>query len=148
MHDARSRSAGRRAALHLLGYYRIYRIALNRRGCDLCGDPLHLKILVNPMIAPTVGRIVWYRPSPDDRIRMNVISADQALKADVVYVHGNGLVNLRVIDHLAQPHRRESVLLRQDGEVEPEGAYCEWMPYQKAVAKGEIAPTLHAKEKS
>jgi hypothetical protein len=104
------------------------------------------------MIVPTIGRVVWYRPSPKDCAQMSLIS-DQPLKADVVYVHGNGLVNLRIIDHLGAPHARQSIPLRQDGDPEPtyDGkpvGYCEWMPYQKAVAKGEIAPTLHTKEKS
>jgi len=39
---------------------------------------------------------------------------------------------------------RCAITLRQEGDPLPSGSYCEWMPYQKAVAKGEIAPTLHA----
>jgi hypothetical protein len=37
-----------------------------------------------------------------------------------------------------------SVHLHQDGEDRPKEGFAEWMPYQKSVAKGETAPTLHA----
>ena len=30
----------------------------------------------------------------------------------------------------------------------PAGAYAEWMPYQKAVAAGQVPPTLHATEEA
>jgi len=38
-----------------------------------------------------------------------------------------------------------NVHLVQDGEDIPEsGTYCQWMPYQISVARGEIPPVLHA----
>jgi hypothetical protein len=97
------------------------------------------------MITPTVGRIVHYRPDVTDRGQMNELSHTQPFKADIVYVHDNGMVNLRVTDHKGKQYVREAVLLRQDGDPEPKSRYCEWMQYQKDVAAGKIAPTLHAK---
>lgn len=100
------------------------------------------------MITPTVGRIVWYRPSKFDHGAM-MIQNDQPLAAIVAYVWSDHLVNLTVSDHSGMTHSRTSVALKQGDQhdLADAGAYCEWMPYQKAVAKGEIAPTLHAGDK-
>jgi hypothetical protein len=96
------------------------------------------------MIIPTVGRIVYFRPGEGAKSRMNILG-DQPCKADVLFVHPDGTVNLLVIDHRGCGLVKENVLLIQDGDTPPEGlSYCEWMPYQKVVAKGEIKPTLHA----
>lgn len=94
------------------------------------------------MIRPTVGRVVWYRPN--GREELNVLDPAQPLAAIVAFVHGDKMVNLSVIDHVGQRHAVERVLLLQEGDNPSTGHYCEWMPYQKQVAKGEIQPTLHA----
>lgn len=102
------------------------------------------------MIIPTVGRAVWYRPSRMDYFAMpeNEGAEAQPLAATVTYVHSNTLVNLVVFDVNGAPHGKSSVYLYQGGENDKHPAagsgFCEWMPYQKAVAKGDIAPTRHA----
>ena len=84
------------------------------------------------MITPTVGRIVWF----EDGVR-------KTQAAIITYVWSDTLVNLTVFDPNGIPFSQTSITLEQDV---PTGAlpHCRWMPYQKAVAKGEIAPTLHA----
>ena len=89
------------------------------------------------MITPTVGRIVWYRPSDKDLQYdlMCQIDADQPFTAQVVYVHSDTLVGLLVTDHRGYQHRRDSVHLHQgDPNASVPSAYCEWMPYQHAQA--------------
>jgi hypothetical protein len=93
------------------------------------------------MIKPSVGRVVLYRGHPDEA---TALQGDQPCAAFVVYVWNDRLVNLAVFAHDGNHYPRKSVTLVQDGDEKPSGAYAEWMPYQKAVAKGEIAPTLHA----
>lgn len=76
------------------------------------------------MIAPTVGRVVWYRP--DD-------GTDQRFAAHVAKVHDDATVNLMVIDPAGIPFAKQFVTLVQDGAV-PQPGECEWMPYQKGQA--------------
>lgn len=98
------------------------------------------------MIAPTIGRRVWYVPSLQDRGLgerqgpESTMAVDGTLPCDagIVYVHGDRCVNLAVHDHRGQHHARHSVLLLQEGDVRPEtGGFAEWMPYQVASAKKE-----------
>ena len=91
------------------------------------------------MIKPTVGRIVWYHPEHGEMVDLG----DQPCAAMVIYVWGNDCVNLKIVDHEGNTHTRTSVHLCQDSET-PVNGQCEWMPYQKQVAAGEITPTLHA----
>lgn len=96
------------------------------------------------MITPTVGRIVWFYPGNGARSRMNAIG-DQPFRADIVYVSDTRRVSLNVDDHLGMRHFVAGAMLLQDDDRAPEGvSYAMWMPYQKAVAKGEIPPTVHA----
>lgn len=94
------------------------------------------------MITPTPGRIVWYRPVPG-AVRYR---EGEPLAAIIVAVNSDRSVNLAVFSTWGDVHPAKNVVLLQDGDDPPApGGYCEWMPYQKAVAKGEIAPTpLHA----
>lgn len=98
------------------------------------------------MIIPTIGRVVWYRPSRVDYFAEGY--SEQPLAATIVYVHSNSMVNLAIFDANGTPHSKSSVYLYQGDETDrPPAAgssFCEWMPYQKAVAKGDIAPTRHA----
>lgn len=90
------------------------------------------------MIKPTIGRVVWFTPVPNENIMM--VRGDQKMAAIVTYVWSDGVVNLSVMDHdgVSWPHT--SVLLVQDGEPKPDsGRYCEWMPYQLGQAKKEQA---------
>ena len=91
------------------------------------------------MITPTVGRVVWYHPE-----RPHV----QPWAAIVTYVHSDSMVNLVVFDENGIGRAKMSVHLAQENEATNFDNYCEWMPYQKAVAKGDIAPTLHATKES
>lgn len=93
------------------------------------------------MIKPTVGRVVWYWPGPTDEI---VGGADQPLAGFVAHVWSDSCINLAVFDSNGVAHNRTSVLLVQEGEPRPSAGFAEWMPYQKQVAAGAIAPTLHA----
>ena len=96
------------------------------------------------MIKPTVGRVVWYYPP-------NYLPGSdpgQPLAAIVACVWSDTCVNLAIFDADGRPMADPptSVLLVQEGNPRPDGGnFCEWMPYQKAVASGSIPPVLHAK---
>lgn len=98
------------------------------------------------MIAPTIGRVVWYRPSsspthPDHAL---TFESDQPMAAIVTYVWSDTCVNLAVFDYNGKSHSRTSVTLHQ-GEGECSSSpYCEWMPYQK----GQAAKTEAAEEEA
>jgi len=97
------------------------------------------------MIAPTVGRKVWYRPSEQDiagtsgnSAKKMEVATGQPLDATVTAVWGDRCVNLAIFDIYANVHDRRSVTLVQEGDVVPaSGRYAEWMPYQTAQAKKE-----------
>lgn len=102
--------------------------------------------MTNPIIKPTVGRVVWYRLRDKDDIRMCRFntqgeSRPDPLTALIVGVETDRLVNLIVFDTSGQMFPRKSVPLVQDGEpVAGCCAYCEWMPFQKGqAAKTEAA---------
>jgi hypothetical protein len=83
---------------------------------------------VNPITAPTVGRMAWYNPGRHDGISH---TAGVPLAAIVAYVHSDRLVNLHVIDQNGDAHPRTSVAFVHESDVPPEyAAYCSWMPYQ------------------
>lgn len=95
------------------------------------------------MIHPTIGRRVWYWPSPQDRgeteypPRSLILHADQSQPCDagICYVWGDRTVNLTVADQNGVMHSRTSVQLLQEGDPRPEhGGFCEWMPYQVKAA--------------
>ena len=95
-------------------------------------------------MVPTIGRVILYRPTQHDHEGgMQIFGDDPVMDAHIVFVWNPDLVNLVVFDHNGHQHRRTSVPLLQEGDPK-KGGYCEWMPYQKKVAAGEIAPTLHA----
>lgn len=88
---------------------------------------------MSKVIAPTVGRKVWYTPAEGDQ-HCNRLGA-QPMDATVVYVHGERMVNLAVVDHCGIAHAYPSVPLLQEGDSKPTtGHYAEWMPYQKGQA--------------
>jgi hypothetical protein len=89
------------------------------------------------MIKPTVGRIVWYwlaHGSPQTN----------PLAAIVCHVKSDSMVNLAVFDAEGNHGRAVDVPLIQEGDERPTTHFCEWMPYQKQVVAGKIAPVLHA----
>ena len=101
------------------------------------------------IIKPTVGRIVLYVPFVSgahdqglpDHDRNMARNGNQPLPAIVTMVHEDSdteegdFVNLTVFDTMGVSHGRQDVRLVQDSDEVPEdGAYCEWMPYQKGQA--------------
>lgn len=94
------------------------------------------------MIKPTVGRIIWFYPDQNDQIARN---GCEPLPAIVTAVLSDTCVNLAVFDANGVPAEggRQSVEILDD-DTGSDGFYARWMPYQKAVASGEIPPTLHA----
>jgi hypothetical protein len=96
------------------------------------------------MIKPTIGRIVWYWPSPSDITSLGMssnttVTEEQPMAAQVVYVHSDHMVNLSVIDHGGEQHARTSVLLTDDKPIPTNIAFATWMPYQVNQAKKEEA---------
>lgn len=87
------------------------------------------------MIKPTIGRVVWFWTGGPQT---------QAMTGLVCYVHSDTNINLAVFDANGTVHAETSVYLYQGDGERPEGRFAEWMPYQKAVAEGKTAPTLHA----
>lgn len=93
------------------------------------------------MIKPTVGRVVHFYPQGTDALSGPM----EPLAAIIAYVWHDRMVNLMVIDRNGIPHARTSVYLHQDADtVNPSASYAAWMPYQKAVAAGDISATRHA----
>lgn len=81
------------------------------------------------MIAPTVGRVIWYYPSGTPR-------TEQPQAAFITYVHSDTMINVGGFDHNGKPFGDTSVLLVQgDSYGNPGGgAWACWMPYQKGQA--------------
>lgn len=101
---------------------------------------------------PTVNRHVNYRPTQAELkgfFPFEMPEEPQPFAAIVTYVHphspGYGLlVNLAVFTPGGDLMSRVAVPFRPADEPGPHGAYCEWMPYQKAVQAGTVEPTKHA----
>ena len=94
------------------------------------------------MIKPTIGRKVWFYAGgavlPGAWTTYKSGDETQPMDATVVYVHGDRMVNLAVLDHAGEPHAVRSVHLVQPGdEAVPNGMRAEWMPYQVGQAKKE-----------
>jgi hypothetical protein len=86
------------------------------------------------LIKPTIGRVVWYHPSADQRIKGE--PNDQLCAALVTYVWGERMVNLAVFTPNGASYGVTSVpLLQEDGNDLPGERYCRWMPYQLGQAK-------------
>jgi hypothetical protein len=89
------------------------------------------------MIRPTVGRMIWYRPKPDEDISQR---DGQPLAAVVTGVHydddpvtNRTLVNVSVFGFNGTgPHFRLGIAISEDNEPAP--GECCWMPYQKGQA--------------
>jgi hypothetical protein len=96
-------------------------------------------------IKPSVGRVVLYWPSANDReLGMEVMNSTQPFSASVAFVHSDRMVNLQVADHRGLTWFREGVQLVQgDGEdfaLINGQAHAEWMPYQQAQAAKHAEP--------
>lgn len=104
----------------------------------LCNTPADIKVI----LPPTVGRKIWFRGIPFDtwgRLPAGTSPAvygDQPLDATIVYVHGDRMVNVDVVDHVGVHWFMSSVTLKQDGDIVAYGTpHVEWMPYQLGQAK-------------
>ena len=108
--------------------------------------------MTNPIIKPTVGRRVWFRPSAEflaSNPTLTQFNPEQPMDAGIVYVHHDHMVNLIVTDHVGKTIQVPSVPLlagqyepAEDGDVY---CCCEWMPYQKGqAAKTEAAEKVAA----
>jgi hypothetical protein len=98
------------------------------------------------VITPTVGRVMWYRPSKYDTANgmlqySNGTPAPEPMMAQVIYPWSASVCNVLVTDHAGQQHVRGSCQVRQEGDpvpVDHEGnarSYVEWMPYQTSQAR-------------
>lgn len=90
--------------------------------------------------AATIGRVVWVWIGEDDEVygEVNILDTDKAFKADVVFVHEDGRVNLSVIDHEGNLFDLIVGAVRDPAEGESfahgheDTSFASWMPYQKA----------------
>lgn len=100
------------------------------------------------IITPTVGRKVWFHPNgakflqPGGTFKEPISCGQQPMDATVVYVWGDRMVNLDVVDHVGNHFAATSVTLVQDGDLVPANSYAEWMPFQR----GQVAQAPVAKE--
>lgn len=93
----------------------------------------------SPVIKPTVGRRVWFRPSAaflERNPTVTQLGQTQPMDAGIVYVHHDHMVNLAVCDHVGRTHMVPSVplLVGQWDPSDDDYFVCEWMPYQKGQA--------------
>jgi len=101
----------------------------------------------SPVIKPTIGRRVWFRPSAAFLASNPILTQfnpEQPMDAGIVYVHHDHMVNLIVTDHVGKTLAVPSVALLAGHYVADEDTdvycCCEWMPYQKSqAAKTEVA---------
>lgn len=113
-------------------------------------------------IVPTKGRIVWYVLSAEDAAKINKRRADArtlSKQSTGVMVHvGNearegAIYPAMVVETWGdKPDSYVNLKVELDGNDNLWATSCKvgegpgtyhWMPYQKAVAKGEIPPTQH-----
>lgn len=77
--------------------------------------------VVMPVMAPTVGRVVLYRP---------VLGMEQPFAATVSYVHSDRMINIGYLDADGVQHNATSVALVQPGDdmsvPMPSNGFCEW----------------------
>ena len=97
------------------------------------------------MTAPTIGRVVYYRPSQHELTTQRITQLDTSdpFRADIVYVDNvNFTVNLVVHDHLGERLLRSEVEFYET-QQDTGMAHAHWMPYQVAQAAqaAKAAPT-------
>lgn len=95
------------------------------------------------LIQPTIGRKVWFYPQQEDLDEgLKVLNEEsffaQPLDATVVFIWGDSLVNLHVLDHEGNAWKFEKVILLPDYRPESFPVRCAtWMPYQLNQARKE-----------
>jgi len=70
------------------------------------------------MIAPTIGRVVWFWQNAKQV---------QPYAAMIAFVHNDRLVNLGYMNEVGAPAGTVRVPLVQEGEERPKPPYCTWM---------------------
>jgi len=89
----------------------------------------------NPIIIPTVGRVVWFYPASNTAESGFVRNESGGPYAAIIArVWSDKLVNLSVFDANGTPHSRTSVALVQGDDAAPDYAFCGWMPFQRGQA--------------
>ena len=97
--------------------------------------------MTEPIIKPTPGRVMWYRPVGSGATEQAIPTLyDEPLAALVAGIHNTERVNLLVIGADGSLHPRQYVRIVHEGDVISEGeSYAEWIPYQIGQAKKESA---------
>lgn len=93
------------------------------------------------MIKPTIGRMVHFYHC---KRYPHVTAHGPVFAAIITHVWSDNCINIAAFDSNGVVFGETSVELLQDDSPKPLHQHCCWMPYQKAVAAGEIPPTLHA----
>jgi hypothetical protein len=84
-------------------------------------------------MTPTIGSMVWYRPSQSPK------TPETRCAAIICYVHSDTVVNLAVFTQNGVLVPMRDITLVQPGEPCAPGE-CEWMPYQiKQKERNEVA---------
>jgi hypothetical protein len=83
---------------------------------------------------PTIGRRVWYWPHQSETLWQH----DQPLDAGIVHVHGDGTVNLDIVDEMGRPlssptHNGMTTGYRLTEYAGKAPGFASWMPYQEKV---------------
>lgn len=89
---------------------------------------------------PTIGRIVLFKSNDPSQLG----NGAEEVPAIVTRVWSDSCVNLTVFRDFAPPLSVTSVNMADDFAASGQGVAWRWMPYQKAVAAGEIPATQHA----
>ena len=84
------------------------------------------------MIEPSIGRVVWYHPKPQDGDPSPLVP-NLPYAALVTCWLDLRTVSLAIFDHKGQMFAREHVSLAQDEDAVEQGM-AEWMPFQKGQA--------------
>ena len=91
-------------------------------------------------LKPTLGRIVWFKSkNPDD-----LGNGAEEVPAIITRVWSDTCINCTVFRDCNTPMSATSVSMADDFEDSGQYQAWRWMPYQKAVAAGQIEPTKHA----
>ena len=90
---------------------------------------------------PTVGRVVLFKAHNSE-----LTGGNNEVPALVTHVWSDTCINVMVMrdGHEATPIGVTSVSMTDDFAASGQACAWRWMPYQKAVAAGEIEPLKHA----
>ena len=91
-------------------------------------------------IVPTIGRVVHYFPSEQDRCEGMDILSEAPCTALVAYVHSDTSVNLAVFDHCGTEWQRRAVPINIERFTGTPRA--EWMAFQQGQAAKYAADPL------